>query len=687
MNGEEINNNQKKIIIYLCDLTHTAQQIANDTIPLRIGVLASYLNKTLADKVKIKLFKYPEDLDKNLKERAPDIIGFSNYIWNSNLNYGFAKRLKKFSKNTIVVFGGPNYPLEREERIKFFKEFPVVDFYIKKEGEVAFANLVKVLLENNLSVDKTKNSQLRSVDFIKNGGFVETELLPRIKNLDEIDSPYLTGVLDDFFDGKLTPLIQTDRGCPFTCTYCVEGCPYYCNVSRYSKERIKQDIDYIAKYSGKIHGLRISNSNFGMYPQDLETAREITRVRSETGWPGYVNVATGKGNKDLVLALSKILGGGLRVAASIQSTDPEVLKNIHRQNVSLEEIFLFAKESQQIGSNVYSEIILGLPGDTKEAFLKSLEDIVELDLNIILVYTLMFLDGSELGTQKSFAQYGFVPKYRILPRCFGEYDILGKKCKVAEVEKVGVANNTLSFKDYLECRAFFLVLNLFYNDGLFDELVSILKRYHISTFQWLKEIFALVNKNGQYPGVRQLFGEFVRETEEELWNSKEELKEFINREGVLAKLINGELGSNLTYKYKALGFVKHNSQLREIAFRAARNLLADSKIDDSEREMLDELLKELKRFNLLRKEHLFDVNRNTTEEFSFNFLNLSEIKNPNASINNLREKVKIEFFHDEGQRNSITKNLALYGENNPGITRILAQTYVKKIFRKAIKVS
>ena len=45
----------------------------------------------------------------------------------------------------------------------------------------------------------------------------------RIKDLTEIPSPYLEGKLDEFFDGKLQPTIQTTRGCPFACTFCVEG--------------------------------------------------------------------------------------------------------------------------------------------------------------------------------------------------------------------------------------------------------------------------------------------------------------------------------------------------------------------------------------------------------------------------------------------------------------------------------
>ena len=49
----------------------------------------------------------------------------------------------------------------------------------------------------------------------------------RIKDLDEIPSPYLNGMMDKFFDGKLTPFLETNRGCPFTCSFCHTGSDYF----------------------------------------------------------------------------------------------------------------------------------------------------------------------------------------------------------------------------------------------------------------------------------------------------------------------------------------------------------------------------------------------------------------------------------------------------------------------------
>ena len=65
--------------------------------------------------------------------------------------------------------------------------------------------------------------------------FYKGEILNRIKDLDEIPSPYLNGMLDKFFDGKLNPLIQTSRGCPFSCTFCTDGSDLVRQVNQFSK--------------------------------------------------------------------------------------------------------------------------------------------------------------------------------------------------------------------------------------------------------------------------------------------------------------------------------------------------------------------------------------------------------------------------------------------------------------------
>ena len=87
----------KKLKVFLCDLTYDTIILVSDTIPINIGFVGSYLLKQHKDKIDIELFKYPNDVIKNLKENPPDIVGLSNYSWNSNLSEYIASVAKKIN--------------------------------------------------------------------------------------------------------------------------------------------------------------------------------------------------------------------------------------------------------------------------------------------------------------------------------------------------------------------------------------------------------------------------------------------------------------------------------------------------------------------------------------------------------------------------------------------------------------
>ena len=134
-------------VIFLCDLTYTQQTIASDVMPAAVGCLATYAEQELGDAVAFSIFKFPEDLVAALDGGArPAAICFSNYCWNEDLGTQFAATIKKHLPSVVTIFGGPNYPTARSEQERFLKSYPQIDFYVAKEGEVAFSKLIKALI-------------------------------------------------------------------------------------------------------------------------------------------------------------------------------------------------------------------------------------------------------------------------------------------------------------------------------------------------------------------------------------------------------------------------------------------------------------------------------------------------------------------------------------------------------------
>jgi hypothetical protein len=134
------------------------------------------------------------------------------------------------------------------------------------------------------------------------------------------------------------------------------------------------------------------------------------------------------------------------------------------------------------------------------------------------------LKGSHLETKEVRDRFKIETCYRVLPRNFGVYD----KSKVFEVEEVVSSTDTLPFSDYLKARKLHLVLIIYYNGFRFEPLVRLLQNYNIGILSWLNLLFENVGNAGEK--VVALFGDYLEETANESFDSKESCVEFYTEE-------------------------------------------------------------------------------------------------------------------------------------------------------------
>ena len=668
--------------VYVSDLTHTSQTIASNTIPSAIGGLVTYAKSRLRDPTifEFKIFKYPEELILAVLDKAPDIACFSNYAWNLDLSYNIATRIKNRNPDLILIVGGPNYSTGAQEQQRFLEEHPLIDFCVYKEGEVAFNGLLQCLADNNFDVNATKLARPGGCHYLLDGKLVVGPSIERIKNLDDVPSPYLSGELDDFFDDKLVPIIQTSRGCPFSCTFCTEGLMYYNKVSRRSTSVVYDELRYIAQRKHpNIVDLHVADSNFGMYKEDEETAEAIAKVQKQYGWPKYLHTSTGKNQGERVLRVARTVNKALRLAGSVQSLTDSVLANIKRKNISTGQLMELAIKAKELGSNTYSEIILPLPGESRETHFKTIETVVNAKFNWVRLYTLMLLAGTEMASCATRGQYEMTARYRVLPRCFGTYQFGGEAPVIsAEIEEVCVATKDMSFEDYLECRLFHLTVEIFYNDSVASELIEFLNLFNISTFDWLLHIH---NQRHFFPeALKRLYRQFYEETRDELWPSRKDLERFVRRNEAIGKYVSGELGKNLIFGYKALALRNVIKEVIGVAYDCSEALL-----ENRSPEVLTKYrgyLRELRQYSELRKLDLFNTASVFTAAFHYDFVALERLDFkllPDGF--NKPEGVAVSFFHTDEQKKIIEGALGVYGGDVVGISRILSKIHVSKIFR------
>tara|TARA_Y100000294_G_scaffold174842_1_gene193687 strand:+ start:1333 stop:3336 length:2004 start_codon:yes stop_codon:yes gene_type:complete len=663
------------IQISFADLTYVNQGISSNSFPFGAALVASYAKKKLGNKIQTELFKYPDDFKNHLENIKPKIVCFTNYSWTFDISNEFSKRIKKKFPNTIIVFGGPNYPNEVYTQKKFLSSYRAIDFYIKGEGEIGFVNLFKNLEKFSFNVESLKKSKTKSGNchYLFEDEFIAGETLPRIENLDDIPSPYLSGSLDKFFDKLLTPTIQTIRGCPFKCIFCQEGKDYFTKIYKFSRERVKEELEYIAK-KVKVPNLMLVDSNFGMYKQDIEISKDISEIRKRDGWPKYIEVSLGKSKK--ILESISILKGSLPVHVAVQSTDADVLDNINRKNIPAQTQIEVIKEGDSFGGSSFSEVILGLPEDTQEKHFKSMFDMIDAGANVVRSHQLLMLPDSDMDTGEYRKKYEMDTRYRVQPKCFGNYELYSEVFPCVEIDELCVSNKTLSYEDYLQCRHLDLTVELFYNNGVFREYINLLNQHNISASTLIKRINQEIPKSE----LREFYVGYMKETKESLWKNKSELDKFMKSPGTVDRYLKKDLRANEQLKYRAMAFFEKMNGLHNIVLKSTKDLLKEK----SGLNKIEEIyLNELTRFSLLRKDNLLSLDVKKTDKFHYNFIRISKRDfddNPFSCFNS--KKMNINFSHSSRQKKLILRYLDQFGSTKNNLGTILSKSPVNEFYRQ-----
>ena len=668
--------------IWLSDLTHTGQSIASDTVPAAVGMIAEALSENCPQLEEIRIFKFPEELAEALAEGPPRIVGFSNYVWNFRLANKFAERVKEIHPEVIVVMGGPNFPTIAADQEVFLKENPWIDFYVVKEGEMALVHLINSLIESVYDREAVDFLEVPNLVVHRKGKLISSNKIERVFNLDDIRSPYLTGRLDPFLDGRLMPVIQTNRGCPFACAFCTEGQGFWSKVKKKGRELIGSEIRYIANAFSHLPkaeqrgDLLIADSNFGMFKEDLETCDVINEVQDSANYPSYINVATGKNKKEQVLEAARRVNGAMKLAGSVQSLDPQVQEYMKRSNISADQIVSLALQAEKIGTNTYSEVILALPGDTKEKHYTTLRVLVEADFSTISMYQLMLLPGTEFGLAATKAKYEMKLRFRVIPRAFGSYDILGENFNIAEIEEICVGNNTMSYEDYLQCRRMNLLINIFYNDRVFHETLAVLRWRGLSVFDFISTMAA----NRFNDRFEEFVSRFLEETEGELWDDKDSLAEFSANAENMGKFIEGVYGSNLIFKFKALSLTQYfgavcDALLENIDLFSGEN-------DLPYKAPIIQLLRETVEYKRCQIDGIFGGQGLRQAEFSFPMDSLVEFfEATDPDVFEIGPYRIIKFQHTQDQVDAMASYKKIFGNDTPGLTRTLSRARITEFYR------
>lgn len=337
-------------------------------LPYSTGIIWQYAQQSpqVAKKFKLGEFIWQREPHEDVLSRIAqhDIVAFSTYIWNKNYNYQLAQSIKKINPNCLIIFGGPEPPISRED---IFQIYPYIDIVVKLEGEYAFRDILE---------------RFESRDFEAVSGLLlnkdtrchDTGPAQRVRDLDAVPSPYTSRlfdkIIDDNPDVSWNAIFETNRGCPYQCTFCDWGSLTYNKITKFGLDRLFAELEWMAEK--KISYLVIADANFGIFPErDMMIAEKLIEVQQATGYPQQYYVNWAKNQKPEVFEIvKKLVNHGLRsgLVVSVQTLTTEVLDNIKRKNMGINSIEDIYRRCDRENIPVVTELILGLPGETLQSW-------------------------------------------------------------------------------------------------------------------------------------------------------------------------------------------------------------------------------------------------------------------------------------------------------------------------------
>ena len=361
-----------------------------------------------------------------------DIVLFSNFMWNWEYNKELAKELKAKSPDTIIIFGGPEVDENFPERQ--LKELPYVDILMISEGELSFN---KFLHEYTADMQYDKIYSANRVDDL------------------DIPSPYLTDVFKNIIDNnpeiRWSTTLETNRGCPFSCTFCDWGSLTYAKVKKFPVEKVYQEIEWLGV--NKIQYIFMADANFGIYPErDMAITDYILDVQARTSYPATVNANWHKNAKQNVIEIvKKFISNGFNrgMTLSVQSMDEQVLDIIKRKNMDTSHLGAMMEILNKEGIGSYTELILPLPGETTDTWRTGLTDVLSIGQhNSIEIWFHQLLQNAQSNHIDHKDEYSFstvkLPDY-----VMGDPEPDHQQ-HISEVTEVVTSTSTMDYDEFLD---------------------------------------------------------------------------------------------------------------------------------------------------------------------------------------------------------------------------------------------
>ncbi|MGI9603781.1 MAG: B12-binding domain-containing radical SAM protein [Acidimicrobiales bacterium] len=331
-----------------------------------------------------------------LTER-PAVYLFSNYLWSHQECMEVSDTVKRRSPDSITIHGGPDTPKYEVDARQYFANHPSVDIIVRGEGELTCTEVLEALVPvlGTADPDLSVLADVPGVYYRSGDDMVATADRERIADLDTIPSPFLLGLFDAYGEVPGAHItIETNRGCPYGCTFCDWGSATMSRIRKFDIDRVYAEMEWCA--ANGAHAIGPADSNFGIFKRDVEIADKLAEIKAEHGFPFSFGVSYAKNTvKHLQYVIETMAKAGIVTQGilSLQSMDEATLEAVHRSNIKTEKYDALAAEMRAADLPLFVDLMLGLPGQTPESFKTDLQQCVDREMQVRIPRTTLLVNS------------------------------------------------------------------------------------------------------------------------------------------------------------------------------------------------------------------------------------------------------------------------------------------------------